>query len=157
MGLAIVSSDYSFSRSKVCGWDSRRKRVSVSGGNMDEIRIPISSDSDVIAARREGRAKAERAGFKGTDLTVVSTVISEMARNIKESDLPGEMVISDCTENGKIGIVVATRTVLARKSEELMIAHRLRPLMDECTIYYKPDETIVTMKKWVDVWTEKSA
>ena len=155
MGLAILSTDYFYSQSKVREWDSPRGRVSVSEGKMDIIRIPISSDSDVVTARMEGRAKAERAGFKGTDLTVVSTVISEMARYITESHLPGELVISVCRENGKIGIVLAARTFLAKKPEELLFAHRLRPLMDECTIYYKPDETVLSMKKWVDVCTEE--
>lgn len=121
---------------------------------MDEIIIPVFSASDIVTARLAGREVAERAGFKSTDLTVVSTVISEMARNILESALSGEIAISICQENGKAGIVVTARTSLMKKFHDLFFANRLRQSMDECKVNYKPGETILTMKKWVDVWAQ---
>ena len=124
------------------------------GGTMDEISIPVSSASDIVTARLAGRDVAERAGFKSTDLTVVSTVISEMARNILDSSLPGEIAISICQESGKAGIVVIARTSLTKKFHELFFANGLRRSMDECKVDYRPGETILTMKKWVDVWAQ---
>jgi len=124
---------------------------------MEEIRIPISSYFDIIAARQQGRAMAEQAGFKGTDLTVVYAVISEMARTIAESAVPGEIAIWIPQEKGKVGIVIIARTYIAKKTQELFFVHQLRQYMDEFKVSYEPGETIVTMKKWVDVWTEKSA
>jgi len=124
------------------------------GRPMYEITISVSSASDIVTARLAGREVAERAGFKSTDLTVVSTVISEMARNILESALPGEIAISICPESGKAGIVVIARTSLTKKFHELFFANRLRQSLDECKVDYRPGETILTIKKWVDVWAQ---
>lgn len=121
---------------------------------MHEITISVSSASDIVTARLAGREVAERAGFKSTDLTVVSTVISEMARNILESAFPGKIAISMCPESGKAGIVVIARTSLTKGFHELFFANRLRRSMDECKVDYRPGETILTMKKWVDVWAQ---
>ena len=154
MGFAALSSDWSASLNKAPG---RRLEIEIEpgeGSKMDEIRIPISADSDVVTARLEGRAWAERAGFKGTDLTVVSAVISEVARYIRKAALPGEIAISICQESGKVGIVVVARTTLSKKVQELFFANRLRQSMDECRVYYKPGETVLTIKKWVNVWAE---
>ena len=47
-----------------------------------EARIQIRSGADIVLARAEGRQLALQAGFNGSDLTVISTAISEVARNI---------------------------------------------------------------------------
>ena len=44
--------------------------------------IAIRSAADIVLARQEGRALASRFGFTGSDLTVIATAISELARNI---------------------------------------------------------------------------
>lgn len=54
-------------------------------GNDDEARVLITVDADVVIARQRGREVAGRAGFTGTDLTVIATAISELARNIVKS------------------------------------------------------------------------
>ena len=48
----------------------------------DEIRVPINADADLVSARSEGRAMAERLGFPRPDPTLIATAISEVARNI---------------------------------------------------------------------------
>jgi len=48
----------------------------------DEVRVPITGDPDIVAARRAAREMAARAGFTGTDLTLLATAVSEVARNI---------------------------------------------------------------------------
>ena len=47
-----------------------------------EVRIPIQTDADVVTARKQGRELAARAGFSATELTIIATAISEIARNI---------------------------------------------------------------------------
>ena len=48
----------------------------------DEIRVPINADAELVKARAEGRAMAERLGFPRPDPTLIATAISEVARNI---------------------------------------------------------------------------
>jgi serine/threonine-protein kinase RsbT len=75
----------------------------------DETRVPINSDADVVTARREGRELAERLGFSNTDLTLIATAISEVARNIATYAGRGEIVLRLVDENRKRGIVVIAR------------------------------------------------
>ena len=49
---------------------------------IDEIRVPVESDTDIVAARQKGRALAVRLGFSSGEATMVATAISELARNI---------------------------------------------------------------------------
>ena len=59
----------------------------------DEIRVPISSDQDVVVARQKGRALAAQLGFSLTDSTLIATAISELARNIVSYARRGEIVM----------------------------------------------------------------
>jgi serine/threonine-protein kinase RsbT len=57
----------------------------------DEIRVPVESDTDIVAARRKGRALAAGLGFSSSDATMVATAISELARNIVLYAMRGEI------------------------------------------------------------------
>ena len=57
----------------------------VSAGHTSEVELPIASDTDIILARQEGRALAARAGVTATDLTLVATALSEIARVTTEN------------------------------------------------------------------------
>ena len=59
----------------------------------DEVRIPIRGDADIVAARQAARELAARLGFSGTDLTVIATAVSEVARNIVRFAGSGEVVV----------------------------------------------------------------
>jgi serine/threonine-protein kinase RsbT len=48
----------------------------------DEARIDIATDADIVRARQVGREMAAAAGCSATDLTMVATAISEIARNL---------------------------------------------------------------------------
>lgn len=117
---------------------------------IDGLKVPISSDSDVISVRQYGRSLAEKAGFRGTDLTVIATAISDVARKIAEYAPPGEIDLAIREESGKVGIVVTARSFSKNGSQGHWLpgARRLRRLMDELEIIAKPEETAVTMKKW---------
>lgn len=60
----------------------------------DEVRIPIVLDTDIVAARVEGRRLALELGFSNTDATLVATAISEAARNILVHAREGMITIS---------------------------------------------------------------
>ena len=72
----------------------------------DEIRITIKSDEGVLNARQQGRALAARLGFSSVDLTLISTAISEIARNMASYAQRGEMVFRPVQQGPKKGIVV---------------------------------------------------
>jgi serine/threonine-protein kinase RsbT len=59
----------------------------------DVVRVPIRTDSDIVAARRAAREMAAGQGFSRTDLTVIATAVSEIARNIVRFTDGGMVVI----------------------------------------------------------------
>ena len=62
--------------------------------------------SDVVAARQKGRELASQCGFQSTDLAVVATAISELARNIVRYAIRGEIILRLVQNDGKKGIEV---------------------------------------------------
>ncbi len=129
-----------------------------------EVRVRIAVDADVVIARQQGREVAARAGFRSTDLTVIATAISEVARNIVKFARRGEIIVRMVEEAGRRGV-----TVTARDSgpgiEDLVAAMRdgfstyrglgfglagARRLMDEFDIASETGKgTTVTMAKWL--------
>ena len=59
----------------------------------DEVRVVIANDADLVTARAEARAMAERLGFPRPDPTLIATAISEIARNIVVHSGRGEIVL----------------------------------------------------------------
>ena len=72
----------------------------------DEVRVPIDRDADIVIARQKGRELASQCGFLSTDLAVVATAISELARNIVRYAARGEIIVRRVDENGKRGVEV---------------------------------------------------
>ena len=66
----------------------------------DETTLHIRSEHDILAARQRGRQLAQEAGFTGSDLTLIATAISELARNIVEYADVGEISVSIDQSNG---------------------------------------------------------
>lgn len=129
----------------------------------EELRLPIASESDVVAARAEGRSLALALGFSRTDATLIATAISEIARNIVVHVGQGEMRLSSVVEHARRGLVVVAsdsgpgiRNLDA--ALEFGFASRgglglglpgARRLMDEFEIESDVDRgTVVTMTKW---------
>jgi serine/threonine-protein kinase RsbT len=75
----------------------------------DEVRVPINVDADLVTARAEGRAMAERLGFPRPDPTLIATAISEVARNIVVHVGRGEIVLQPLQEAHRYGMVVIAR------------------------------------------------
>jgi anti-sigma regulatory factor (Ser/Thr protein kinase) len=129
----------------------------------DEIRVPIACDADLISARAEGRALAQRLGFPRPDPTVIATAISEIARNIVTHAGRGEIVMRPLREGERYGLLVIARDTGPgiRDVEEALRGGSsarggfglglpgARRLMDEFELASKPGEgTTVTMTKW---------
>ena len=129
----------------------------------DEVRISITSDADLVAARAEGRAMAERLGFPRPDPTLIATAISEVARNIVVHVGGGEIVLRPFQEADRYGLVVIAsdegpgiRDVEAVLRDEYSGRGGLglglpgaRRLMDDFEVTSEADiGTTVTMKKW---------
>lgn len=69
-----------------------------------EARITIASGADIVTARLEGRQLAAQAGFEGSDLTVIATAISEVARNIVEYARKGEITLRIVHDGSRRGL-----------------------------------------------------
>jgi serine/threonine-protein kinase RsbT len=71
-----------------------------------EVRIAIATETDIVLARQEGRRLASGLPFSVSDLTVLATAISEIARNIIGYAGRGQMVIRLTERNGRSGVEV---------------------------------------------------
>ncbi len=74
-----------------------------------EIRIAIRSDSDIVLARQRGREVAAEAGFQATEMTLIATAISELARNIVRYAKQGEIVLGLVRNSTCTGISITAR------------------------------------------------
>lgn len=83
--------------------------VSVSSEPGSTKRVTVASDDDLVAARREGRVLAEKLGFSTSEATLVSTAISELARNIVSYARRGEIQVSLVHNGNKRGINIIAR------------------------------------------------
>jgi serine/threonine-protein kinase RsbT len=75
----------------------------------DEQVIPIRNDDDVVLARSTARDLAASLGFPSTDLTLLATAISEIARNITTYAGSGEVELSVQKRDGRSGVRVVAR------------------------------------------------
>jgi serine/threonine-protein kinase RsbT len=129
-----------------------------------EVRVEIASDDDVVAARQAGRRLAESLGLGMTDLTLVATAISEVARNITAYAGSGEILVRPIELDGAHGIEVVARDDgpgIADVDRALQDGFTTggglglglpgaRRLMDDFEIVSQPGVgTTVTMTKWV--------
>lgn len=138
------------------------------GSNNDghETRIAIASDLDIIRARQTGRTEAAKLGFSSTDLTLIATAISELARNIVMYAKEGEIVVRIVRAGEKQGIVVIARdngpgiadtrqTLQEGFSTSRSLGLGLpgvRRLMDEFEIESQIGQgTVVIAKKWTGI------
>lgn len=74
-----------------------------------ETAVPIEGEPDIVVARQEGRRLAERLGFAASDLALIATAISEVARNILQHAGRGEVLLSEVADGTRRGIEVVAR------------------------------------------------
>jgi serine/threonine-protein kinase RsbT len=129
-----------------------------------QVHVRIQNSADIVAARQQGRALASQAGFSHSNLTIIATAISEVARNIVEYAKEGEVIItliSDTTKKGVEIIASDQGPGIADVSTVMRDGYSTgkglgiglpgaRRLMDEFAIASAVGTgTTVTMKKWV--------
>ena len=123
----------------------------------------IAADADLVTARAEGRALAQRLGFGRPDPTVIATAISELARNLVMHVGHGEIIMRPLYEERRYGMLVIVRDE-GQGIADVEAALRdgsssrgslglglpgARRLMDEFVVASEPGlGTTVTMKKW---------
>ena len=127
-------------------------------------RVAVNRDSDIVTARQLGRELAVKAGFAGTDLTLIATAISEVARNIISYAESGEILLELTSHAGRQGLQVVAqddgpgiRDIDEAMRDGFSTGKSLglglpgaRRLMDEFEIVSELGKgTTVTMRKWL--------
>ena len=125
--------------------------------------VPIRHESDIVAARREGRTLGTQLGFSSGELTVIATAISELARNIVVYAKRGEIVLAIVEREGRKALQVVAKddgpgiaNVERAMSDGYSSGGGLglglpgaKRMMDEFEIQSEVGKgTTVTMKKW---------
>ncbi len=123
----------------------------------------IATDDDIVTARQEGRRLSSELGFTSTDLTLIATAISEVARNIRlyagrgdvrlrlvrEGSREGISVVARDKGPGIADVELAMRDGYSSRGSSGLGLPGARRLMDEFEIRSKPGNGVtVTMKKW---------
>ncbi len=131
----------------------------------DEVRVLIRSDADIVLSREHGRLLGKKVGFSATDLTIIATAISEVARNILIFAKTGEIIISTVEQNGRRGVSITAqdrgpgiRDISLVMQDGYSTSKGLglglpgtRRLMDEFQVVSAlGNGTTVTMKKWAN-------
>lgn len=130
----------------------------------EERRVKIESQLDIVSARQAVRELAARVGFQTSEITIIATAVSEIARNIVEYAQRGEIVVRIAREPRRRGIVVVAADqgpgipdVARAMQDGFSTGNSLglglpgaRRMMDEFSIVSAVGKgTTVTMKKWV--------
>lgn len=128
-----------------------------------ELRVAIAHESDIVAARREGRAIAMKLGFSSGTLAMIATAISEVARNIIAYAHSGEVQLTVIEDGDRRGLQVIARdrgpgiaNVEQAMQDGWSTSHGLglglpgaRRLMDDFNVESTVGSgTTVTMVKW---------
>jgi len=129
-----------------------------------EARIDINSATDIVTARQKGRGLAMELGFEGSDLTVIATAISEIARNIVDHAECGQIVLVAIHQGSRHGLAIIAQDQgpgIPDVGQAMQYGFSSRKglgvglpgakwLMDEFDIHTKVGKgTVVTMKKWL--------
>ncbi len=128
-----------------------------------ELRISVRTDADIVTARQKGRVLAEPLGFSSSDLALIATAISEVARNIVVYAGCGEIILDVVSDSDREGIVIVARDdgpgipdIEKAMQDGYSTSNSLglglpgaRRMMDEFEIVSSVGKgTTITMKKW---------
>jgi serine/threonine-protein kinase RsbT len=129
----------------------------------EDVRVRITTDDDIVTARQEGRRLSSVLGFSSTDLTLIATAISEVARNIRLYAGEGDVQLKLVRERDREGILVVARDRgpgikdvdlamqdgYSSKGSSGLGLPGARRLMDDFEIRSRPGRGVtVKMKKW---------
>jgi serine/threonine-protein kinase RsbT len=126
--------------------------------------VDINNPDDIVAARQAGHELARQLGFSLTDVTMIATAISEIARNITSYAGRGEVSVGVQFRDGKQALVVRAEddgpgiADVERALEDGYSTGRglglglpgARRLMDRLYVESQPGKgTVVEMWKWI--------
>jgi serine/threonine-protein kinase RsbT len=129
-----------------------------------EVVVKIGNPDDIVAARKAGHQLALDLGFSLTDVTMIATAISEIARNITSYAGRGAVVVMVQEREGRKALVVRAEDEgpgiadIERALEDGYSTGRglglglpgARRLMDRLVIESKLGQgTVIEMWKWV--------
>ena len=131
---------------------------------VEEARVTVASDTDIVTARQRGRSLATQLGFTSGDATIVATAISELARNIVLYAKRGEVVVVPVEDRDNRGLIITARDegegiadIRQAMQDGYSTSGRLgvglpgvKRLMDEFEIISEIGKgTTVVVKKWM--------
>lgn len=131
--------------------------------NSGDIVVPVRSDVDILLARQKARSLVETLRFSSSELTLIATAISEIARNIVSYAGNGAVVLRLVHRGDTRGITIVARDQgpgiadLSRAMEDGYSTSGglglglpgTRRLMDEFDVVSIPGKgTTITMTKW---------
>jgi serine/threonine-protein kinase RsbT len=68
--------------------------------------VELSHEVDIVVARQRVREFAQTLGFRESDLTMIATAASEMARNVIRYAERGALTVGSLEREGRLGLVV---------------------------------------------------
>jgi serine/threonine-protein kinase RsbT len=126
--------------------------------------VDVNNSDDIVAARQAGHELARQLGFSLTDVTMIATAISEIARNITTYAGRGEVRVGLQYRDGRQALVVRAEddgpgiADIERALEDGYSTGRglglglpgARRLMDRLIVESAPGKgTVVEMWKWI--------
>jgi len=130
----------------------------------DDILVEVADPDDIVAARQAGHHLARGLGFSLTDVTMIATAISEVARNITSYAGYGEIRVAVTEREGRPALVVRAQDEgpgiadINRALDDGYSTGRglglglpgARRLMDRLIVESEPGHgTVVEMWKWI--------
>ena len=128
-----------------------------------DILVEVNHPDDIVTARQAGHELARELGFSLTDVTMIATAISEVARNITSYAGRGAVRVTVAERDGRKALVVRAEddgpgiADIERALEDGYSTGRglglglpgARRLMDRLIVNSSPGEgTMVEMWKW---------
>ena len=126
--------------------------------------VDVNNSDDIVTARQAGHELARQLGFSLTDVTMIATAISEIARNITSYAGRGEVSVGVQYRDGRQALVVRAEddgpgiADIERALEDGYSTGRglglglpgARRLMDRLVVDSAPGKgTVVEMWKWI--------
>jgi serine/threonine-protein kinase RsbT len=137
------------------------KNLAMTSGS--ELVVPIRTEIDVVIARQRARELASELRFSSSELTLIATAISEVARNIVIYAGAGEITLRIVEQGQRRGLVVFASdrgpgiADIERAMQDGYSTSRglgiglpgSKRLMDEFAVSSEAGKgTVVTMTKW---------
>ena len=126
--------------------------------------VDVNNSDDIVTARQAGHELARQLGFSLTDVTMIATAISEIARNITSYAGSGAIRVAIADRDGRRALVVRAEDEgpgivdVERALEDGYSTGRglglglpgARRLMDRLIVESSPGKgTVVEMWKWI--------